>query len=242
MNKLVGSCKCCRVLRKKVYCPKWCSHIWITTLQTTRPKKSNFRKWIWMNKSIFRVNQSLYLKIHIAFLFRIGERKRKASISRTKDLHPFILQLQVMRNSKISKAINSSIMNEESFVKLLSRKFWLELQSTNLIKWWKKAIQMSKWKLKTYQSLHPSFKIPTWCCFSRNLRLKMKLALRIKLLKMKSCTKRIHRDTLTERSSSNSTFERKKVSKHLISDLNLVNDWLFQSILIKFNYVKLFWL
>jgi penicillin-binding protein-related factor A (putative recombinase) len=71
--------------------------------------------------SIFRMSRSLYLKIHFVLLFR--ERKRKVYISKTNDLLPFILLLQVKRNSKISKAINSSIMIEENSVKLLNRKF-----------------------------------------------------------------------------------------------------------------------
>jgi hypothetical protein len=158
------------------------------------------------------MSRSLQLKIHFVLLFR--ERKRKVYISKTNDLLPFILLLQVKRNSKISKAINSSIMIEENSVKLLNRKLWLEHQSINLIKWWKKT---SKWKWKTYRWLHRGFKIPASCCFNRNLRLRMKSALKIRLLKMKLCTKKIHRDTQRERLLNNSIFECKRAWKYFIS-------------------------
>ena len=164
--------------------------------------------------SIFRMIQSLYLKIHFAFLFRIRGRRRKVFTSKTKDLLLFILLHQVKLNSKTFKAINL-LMTEENFVKLLNRKFWFEHRSTNLTKWWKRSMQILKWKLKTCQSLRRHFKNPKICCFNRNLRLKMKSASRIKLLKMKLCTKKIHKDTLTERSSSNSTFEWRRDSKIL---------------------------
>ena len=217
MKKLAGSFKCYKVLKIKACFPKWCNHIWITTSQMIKPKKLNFRKWsIWMiikiMISIFRMSRSLYLKIHFVLLFR--ERKRKVYISKTNDLLPFILLLQVKRNSKISKAINSSIMIEENSVKLLNRKFWLEHQSINLTKWWKKT---SKWKWKTYRLLHLGIKIPVSFCFNKNLRLKMKLALKIRLLKMKLCTKKTHRDTQTERLLSNSIFEFKRAWKYFYS-------------------------
>ena len=164
MKKLAGSFKCCKVLKIKAYFPKWCNHIWITTSQMIKQKKLNFRKLpilttIKIKKSIIRMSRSLQLKIHFVLLFR--ERKRKVFIFKTNDLLPFILLLQVKRNSKISKAINSSIMIEENSVKLLNRKFWLEYQSIKLIKWWKKT---SKWKWKTYRWLHRGFKIPASCC------------------------------------------------------------------------------